>query len=242
MVIEKLDVSWWIFSLIPMLFSVLIWMTNHYCEGSNGFSRNYPMLLVICALMLFAYLLIDCAFRTTHTSMELKIVQAAEYIKTVQSDVEAITPRRFCENELLNLLCSSFFKKAENKGVRLTAEAHVPSKLSLSDTELCSVLSNGLENALRSAAELDAFRGWVELYCEVKRNQFRLEIKNPYAGEVVMQGGLPVSNRAGHGYGCRSICAIAERHQGLCTFEPKDGIFTLRLMLPTENDTARAKQ
>lgn len=40
--------------------------------------------------------------------------QAQEYIQKVQSDVEAITSRRFCENETVNLLCSSFVQKAEN--------------------------------------------------------------------------------------------------------------------------------
>ena len=38
--------------------------------------------------------------------------QAQEYIQKVQSDVEAITSRRFCENETVNLLCSSFVQKA----------------------------------------------------------------------------------------------------------------------------------
>ena len=51
-----------------------------------------------------------------------------------------------------------------------------------------------------------------------------------------MRDGLPVSGRDGHGYGCRSIQSIAEQHRGLCSFEPNEGLFTLRVMLPLEND------
>ena len=34
--------------------------------------------------------------------------QAEEYISKVRSDIERITPKRYCDNELVNLLCSSF--------------------------------------------------------------------------------------------------------------------------------------
>ena len=66
--------------------------------------------------------------------------QAQDYIRRVQSDVEAITPRRFCENETVNLLCASFAQKAQRAHVELCVDARVPSELSISDTELCALL------------------------------------------------------------------------------------------------------
>jgi sensor histidine kinase regulating citrate/malate metabolism len=161
-----------------------------------------------------------------------KSEQAQEFIQKIQKDLEEITPRRFCENDIVNLLCSSFSGKAEKVGVQLTVEAKLPKDLPLSDTELCSLLSNGLENALVAAAALPKGEKWVKLYCGIRFNKLLIEVQNPHFGEVVMQDGLPLSNREGHGYGCRSICAIAEQHHGLCTFESEDGLFTLRVMLP----------
>lgn len=160
-----------------------------------------------------------------------KTQQAKEYIRKVQAEVKAITPKRFCENEMVNLLCSSFTDKAERMGIRLAVEVKLPKIQSVSDTELCVVLSNGLENALHAVSELKEHK-WVELYCEVKRNKLLIEIKNPYSGEIIMQDGLPVSQKEEHGYGCYSIRAIAERHHGLCDFETKNDIFTLRIVLP----------
>lgn len=158
--------------------------------------------------------------------------QAEEYIKKVQADVDAITPKQFCENETANLLCSAFSDRAQQAGVCLSVEAKLPKNLSISDTELCSVISNGLENALHAVAPLEESYKWVELYCGVRLNKLLIEIKNPYAGEIAMQDGLPVSHQKGHGYGCRSIRSIAEQNGGLCTFEPEHGVFTLRVMLP----------
>lgn len=46
-----------------------------------------------------------------------------------------------------------------------------------------------------------------------------------------VQNGLPVSRKENHGYGCYGIRAIAQRHQGICTFEAENNVFTLRVIL-----------
>ena len=158
--------------------------------------------------------------------------QAEEYIRKVRSDIERITPKRYCDNELVNLLCSSFTGKAQRMGVRLEVDAKLPRELSVSDTELCAVLSNALENALRAVSDQPEADRWVTLYCGVRLGKLLVEIQNPCADGLVMRDGLPVSERAGHGYGCRSIQTIAERRGGLCEFRARGGIFSMQLVLP----------
>ena len=157
---------------------------------------------------------------------------ASDYIRGIQDEVSALSLRRFCENEAVNLLCSSFAEKAARSGVALTVEASVGTKLPLSDTELCSVLSNGLENALLAAQLPEKARRWVRLYCGEKNGNLLVEIRNPYDGRIKMVEGIPLSDDTGHGYGCRSIASIVRQHRGHCLFEPKDGIFTLRIAIP----------
>ena len=157
--------------------------------------------------------------------------KAQAYIQKVQTDIEAITPRRFCENELVNLLCSSFTDKAKRLGVRLTAEVALPPELPVTDTALCAMLSNGLENALHAAAQLPEEERWISLYSRVMQNKLLIEIKNPCQGQVPMRDGLPVSARPGHGYGCRSIQAIAQSCGGLCGFQAEEGLFLLQIIL-----------
>lgn len=161
-----------------------------------------------------------------------KPAEAQEYIHRVQADVGSFTPTRYCENELVNLLCSSFTGQARQAGVTLTIDARLPKSLPLSDTELCSILSNGLENALRAAGQVTEGPRWVDLYCGVRREKLLIEIKNPYAGAVPMENGMPVNHQAGHGFGCRSIAAIAQKWGGLCTFRAEEGAFSLQLAIP----------
>ena len=161
-----------------------------------------------------------------------KLEQAQQFVKSAAADLDAIVPKRFCENETVNLLCSSYDTKAQNLGVRLKIHASLPGKLSLSDTELCSVISNGLENALRAASDTTLVDQWVSICCEVKKEQLLLQIQNSYSGQVIMENGLPVSKREGHGYGCLSIQTIVQNNHGLCSFTAEEGVFTLRVMIP----------
>ena len=160
--------------------------------------------------------------------------QASQYIRKVQSDIETITPRRYCENELVDLLCSSFAEKAQHAGARLDVDAKLPRELGISDAELCAVLSNALENALHAVAELPEEQRTVSLYCALRLEKLLIEVKNPYAGELT----ISPDGRPGHGYGCRSIQTIAARTGGLCEFKAQNGIFCLQIVLPLKNAVA----
>lgn len=160
------------------------------------------------------------------------IHRAEEYIRKVCSGIEAVTPRRFCENRLVDLICSSYAGQAERRGVRLAVEAGLPAAVPFSDTKLCALLSNGLENALNAVGTLGESLRWVELYCGVRLGKLLIEIRNPYAGQVVFRDGLPEAGQLNHGHGCRSIQTIAHACGGLCDFRAEGGIFTLRVVLP----------
>ena len=130
------------------------------------------------------------------------------------------------------LFLPAFHLQSQRQGAVLTVDASLPNDVAISDTELCSLLSNGLENALHAVADLPADRKQISLYCGVRQNKLLIEIRNPCAGPIVMRDGLPVSDREGHGYGCRSIQAIAQRNGGLCVFSARQGQFLLQIMLP----------
>ena len=130
------------------------------------------------------------------------------------------------------LFLPAFHLQSQRQGAVLTVDASLPNDVAISDTELCSLLSNGLENALHAVADLPADRKQISLYCGVRQNKLLIEICNPCAGPIAMRDGLPVSDREGHGYGCRSIQAIAQRNGGLCVFSAQQGQFLLQIILP----------
>lgn len=161
--------------------------------------------------------------------------KASQYIKLAKHDVDRITPKRYCENTAINLLLSAFADKGKQLGVTLSIEANIPERLAISETALCTLFSNGLENAIFAAASLsDEKEKTVRVNCQIHKGNLLIYIKNPYQGDVTLQDALPKSKHPGHGFGVKSIKMIADMHGGFCSFKAKDGIFTLKVVLPLE--------
>jgi len=157
---------------------------------------------------------------------EGRLEEIKDYLRAAQSDLDAITPKRFCKHETVNLILSAFAAKAEQSGVLLRAEVNLPDSLPFSDTELCSLLSNALENAIQAAGKImDSNQRHIKLWMYSKNKKLCLDIRNRYHTEPVFQNGLPVSKEQGHGFGTKSMVYIVENHGGVCRFLVQDGWF-----------------
>jgi two-component system sensor histidine kinase AgrC len=154
------------------------------------------------------------------------IEEIKEYLRTAQSDIDAITPIRFCENETINLILSAFVSKAKQSEILLTVDAKLPDSIPFSDTELCSLLSNALENAIHACQAIaDRDKRCIKLRMYSKNKKLCIDIRNTYQAEPIFHQGFPVSLEPGHGYGTKSMAYIVEKHGGICQFLVKDGWF-----------------
>ena len=160
-----------------------------------------------------------------------------EYLKVSQSDIDRITPVRYCENEPANLILAAFAKKAVQKGVHLVVKAEIPASIPLSDTEFCSLLSNSLENAMEAAAasDLSSNNKIVLFEARVSRNNLLISTENPYTGNIQMREGIPLSSIDHHGYGTRAIASIVQSHGGSVLFEAEGNEFHLKMAIPLNN-------
>ncbi len=158
-----------------------------------------------------------------------------EYLAVTEADIDALTPVRYCENDTVNLILSSFETKAKKERVVLHADVKLPEELGINDTELCSLLSNALENAIFAAAQVEDERlRKVYIHAVINGHKLVLSTENAYVGTIEMEGELPrsMNKEAGHGFGIKSMISIVERHGGLYSFETEGGVFILQLMLP----------
>jgi hypothetical protein len=158
-----------------------------------------------------------------------------EYLAITEADIEALTPVRYCENETVNLILSNFEARAKKKCVDFHADVNLPIELCMNDTELCSLLSNALENAIHAAAQLeDEKLRKVYIHAVINSGKLVISTENAYVGKIDMEGELPKSNtkEAGHGFGIKSMVSIVERYGGLYSFETEGGVFILQLLLP----------
>ncbi len=157
--------------------------------------------------------------------------KAKEYIKEVMALSDKTARKKFCENEIVNLILSSYESKITEEGIQFSHTIELPEKLPFSDVDFTSILSNGLENAIHAVAALPLEERQISLSLKMKEEKLLLSIKNPYLKPVELEDGMPSTAVEGHGLGTRSIRHVTEKLRGNCQFFTKDGEFTLRVVL-----------
>lgn len=162
-----------------------------------------------------------------------QIRKAQEYIQKIHSTVEAASVTVFCENEAANLIFSTYAKRAEDSGILMQIQARLSRLIPVSETDLCVLLSNALENALHACIKQveKGQAGVIEVTVREKNRRIFLQIVNSCGEAVVFDDGIPITDIAGHGIGVQSICAIVKHYDGMYSFSSKDGQFILRVSI-----------
>lgn len=157
--------------------------------------------------------------------------QALAYISEICEEIDAQKVTRYCENESVNLILSSFAGRAEKEGIRMQVQGALPASVQVSDSDLCAIFSNALENAIHACQPIAASGGScvIDVWFYERAQKLFLQMTNPCSGDVHFRDGIPTTDRPGHGIGVQSICAIVNRYGGLYTFLIQDGNFILRL-------------
>lgn len=167
------------------------------------------------------------------TYLENNDINAAlDYLRQARTDADKITPTVYTDNSIVNFTLSYYAIKAKENDVSLQCTANVPKEINLPDTDLSAVLSNAIENAVTAASKCENSKTkTVTVMLAVKKNKLLISVSNPYSGIIESNGELPINTAEGHGFGVKSIKAIAERHNGICSFEWNDSIFTIRIVM-----------
>lgn len=108
----------------------------------------------------------------------------------------------------------------------------------MSDSDICALMGNALDNAIEAACRIgDRDRRSIGLTVKRSRGFVSVCVRNSYAGEVKFDGDLPRTSKndaLNHGFGMKSMKAIAERYGGQLSVSAEDGVFTLGVLFPAE--------
>ena len=81
--------------------------------------------------------------------------EICSFLLQVEEQVAASSghsPAQFCKNPVVNALIEYYYGMAQTQGTEFQVRLDLPDQMPLTDVELCTVLGNLLDNALRRAA------------------------------------------------------------------------------------------
>lgn len=165
-----------------------------------------------------------------------------EYLVTVSGETEALFHFVECGNDVVNAVINHAIKQAEVRGVAVETQIVVPKRLPYRETELCSLLSNLMDNAIEGAAASGAERPVVTVSIRPQQDYLFLRVTNPVDGSISDSRRLSLQttkeNGSLHGYGTKIIRVVAEHYQGSVKFDVRDGLFLADVMLYLEEEAS----
>ena len=119
------------------------------------------------------------------------------------------------------------------------------SKMSfISPCDIYAVFGNLIDNAIEAAEKLaDTEKRIINVRATTHESLMMIEVENLYDGDVVFDGGLPVTtkeNRGTHGYGMRSVEYIVGTYGGTFNVQAKNGVFRAKILIPIPCEAADA--
>lgn len=157
--------------------------------------------------------------------------KATAYIREVIAATDKTATQKYCSNEIVNMILSSYERKIRESGIRFQYSVRIPEQLSVSDVHLTSILSNALENAVHATAMLEPEKREIRLDLRMNGNKLLISVENTCAETPKIVDGLPQSSKNGHGLGTQSIRYVTEKLNGNCQFAVQDHWFILRVIL-----------
>ncbi len=155
---------------------------------------------------------------------------ALRYLEELSASPALQGTQRICENEAANAVLAAKAEAMRQAGLTPDFVITLPEPLPLSDTDLCALLGNALDNAIEASAQADDKT--ITVRCKVQKGLFMLRVKNALVGEVPTDLSTTKADKSAHGLGLPSMREIASRNGGTLKAEAKDGRFELLICIP----------
>lgn len=144
---------------------------------------------------------------------------ALEYLKNCETELDATSPKRFCENITLDNIICAYSRRAERLHIPFSCKATAGSELRLRDTDLVAILANLLENALNETRKTGILEPKIEVYISDGDKRLVIVVNNSCTN-TELAGKFPKSR----GIGISSVICAVEKYGGSIDYTVEGGV------------------
>ncbi|MDR0490109.1 MAG: GHKL domain-containing protein [Oscillospiraceae bacterium] len=143
----------------------------------------------------------------------------ADYIAEYRIPEYTSEPEAYSDNNVINILIHHYNMLCEQNHISLNVRCALTDPIRVSDTDMCGMLSNLLENAVEACLRIKT--GWRAIRLGIMTvGDFIINVENSTNDSVKQSGDTFLSSKGENrsGYGLASVLAIANRYGGRATF------------------------
>ena len=154
------------------------------------------------------------------------------YLGQMEEDVSKGSGQ-MCANAAVDAIAAHYTSLAAAQKTHIDWTLELPAAVPLTESELCAVFGNLLENAMQAVAKLPEDKRRITAAARmVSPAIVGLSVTNPYEGKLTLnRSGLPVTRRKGHGIGLASVRNIVKKYNGTLDISVDNQIFSASVIL-----------
>ena len=158
-----------------------------------------------------------------------------EYLSKLDSDLTSVDILVRTGNVMADAMLNSKLSLAKSKNIKIDVTAALPKKFKISETELCVIIGNMLDNSIEACINL-ANRGsrFIKIEIGTHKSMLYISVTNSADGSAKKIGKRFISTKDSpeHGFGLLSIDKIVAKYDGYVNRQNDAGVFTTEIMLP----------
>ncbi|MGN1021393.1 MAG: sensor histidine kinase [Aristaeellaceae bacterium] len=175
---------------------------------------------------------------------EGKIDIARQYLERVSARGTRYLKSFDSGNYAIDVVMNHEMAAARELGVTLKPNILVPRQLPFRDEDICSLLSNLLDNAMEAAAQSGKENPEVEISILPRQEYLFFRVINPVDSAIPEKRRMTLETTKTrhtelHGFGTRIIRRIAERYHGSVKYSMREGNFITDVMLEMPEEEAQ---
>jgi two-component system sensor histidine kinase AgrC len=156
--------------------------------------------------------------------------KASQYLSELNNS--AWIPLINSGNKVVDAVLNSKLAYAKSRNIPIYIEAYLPNEIGIMDFELCSILSNIVDNAIEASERV--MNPEIKLKIKAVNNYLLISVSNKLSGNVKIRPDFKTTkdDKKNHGIGISVIKGIVSNYKGNVSFSIKDGYFQASVLLP----------
>jgi hypothetical protein len=166
--------------------------------------------------------------------------EVINYIKNLDEKIKSTSLDIVTGNLIVDAIVSAKATLASVHNIKFEHNILLPDDIFIEDIDLCSILSNLLDNAIEACCKLNKNR-YINIEMLTFKSQFNIKITNAANGEYKLENGKFKTTKKGdlHGIGMGHVKSIVESYRGIFDIKPEIESFAVHISMPMTMKSAK---
>lgn len=136
-------------------------------------------------------------------------------------------------NSFVDAILNYYYQKMEKNNIKFVVSGKMPKICYIVMFDICTIISNLLDNALEAVEKLEEKDRWIELTFRYDDLMVYCSVINPYNGELNITKNkiLSIKNSKNHGYGLGNVRKSVEIYNGSMNIKTEENLFKVLIAL-----------